>query len=448
MREDELTSTLHESAMPKETKMKSKDFLGENLAERERAEMIARDIIIEEQYITMALEHGIDAVARHARNRYTEVEAEEIIDQVKFDVRQRQKVGEGESYYDKSQDYSTVGARTRSGKKHYSDMSPEEQAKDDAIQQHKSEWAERKRQNKMYEDEPKMKPTPSQHVFGVFATGGSIGSGHRSEPIKTFPTRPEAMQYAKQRRKGLSPGERQYYKMNYVVKPWEDKDGIGESIVDEGEPVSSPNIDSVESLKEHHPELYTFFKATGDWMTFDNYGKVESYHTSGQKFIVVTLQPTAGIENSMAVMKDNGVQFTQDEHGLNGKFGDIYWTMYTGGARGNRSETFRFSMPHKGPEPVATYHDRTMEEAISNSDVEEKVEIELGNIITDTIGYFPNDNYGLVNYINKKMNSLSEQQYNGLIQEPILQNEVLNGGIAIETLKSRLTPAIVPSWKR
>ena len=53
--------------------------------------------------------------------------------------------------------------------------------------------------------------------YGVFRKGGSIG-GDNSKPIKTFDSKEEAMAFAKERRSGLSKGERGYYRMSYVVK--------------------------------------------------------------------------------------------------------------------------------------------------------------------------------------------------------------------------------------
>ncbi len=58
--------------------------------------------------------------------------------------------------------------------------------------------------------------SPTKH--GVFVKGGSIGSDN-TKPIKTFDSKEEAHEFAKRRRKALTPGERGYYGMGYVVKP-------------------------------------------------------------------------------------------------------------------------------------------------------------------------------------------------------------------------------------
>ena len=55
--------------------------------------------------------------------------------------------------------------------------------------------------------------------YGVFSTGGSVGSQRfKDDPIKTFDDKEKAKEFARERRKGLSKGERGYYRMGYVVK--------------------------------------------------------------------------------------------------------------------------------------------------------------------------------------------------------------------------------------
>lgn len=59
--------------------------------------------------------------------------------------------------------------------------------------------------------------------FAVVERGGNIGSQSDYVPqfkgriVKTFDTAAEAKEYAKQRRSRLSPGEKSYYRMTYVV---------------------------------------------------------------------------------------------------------------------------------------------------------------------------------------------------------------------------------------
>jgi hypothetical protein len=68
--------------------------------------------------------------------------------------------------------------------------------------------------------------------YGVWSKGGSIGGRKSDEPIATFDNRPEAMEYAKRRRRSLSPGERKYYGMGYSVRPYKGK--VGEGLNDAG----------------------------------------------------------------------------------------------------------------------------------------------------------------------------------------------------------------------
>ena len=55
--------------------------------------------------------------------------------------------------------------------------------------------------------------------WGVFATGGSIGGGGKDKPYATYSNKDEARNHAKRLRKQLTPGERGYYRMGYVVRP-------------------------------------------------------------------------------------------------------------------------------------------------------------------------------------------------------------------------------------
>ena len=55
-------------------------------------------------------------------------------------------------------------------------------------------------------------------AYGVFSRGGSIGSKN-DKPIATFNTKEEAKTKARSLRKGLTQGEKKYYKMGYVVRP-------------------------------------------------------------------------------------------------------------------------------------------------------------------------------------------------------------------------------------
>lgn len=63
--------------------------------------------------------------------------------------------------------------------------------------------------------------------FGLFSKGGSIGENQHGffdsksgmRLMQTFKIEPEAKQMASRRNKMLSPGERKYYGLGYVVKP-------------------------------------------------------------------------------------------------------------------------------------------------------------------------------------------------------------------------------------
>ena len=60
--------------------------------------------------------------------------------------------------------------------------------------------------------------TEGKKYFGVFRKGGSIGQGN-DKPLYSFVDKEEAKQRAKRLRQSLSPGEKSYYGIGYIVKP-------------------------------------------------------------------------------------------------------------------------------------------------------------------------------------------------------------------------------------
>jgi len=78
--------------------------------------------------------------------------------------------------------------------------------------------------------------------FGVFEKGGSIGQNQtnvvpgKGKLVSTFDTKLEADEYAKRRKKSLSPGEKGYYGMGYSVVKMSDsiRKQLKESLLNEG----------------------------------------------------------------------------------------------------------------------------------------------------------------------------------------------------------------------
>lgn len=62
-----------------------------------------------------------------------------------------------------------------------------------------------------------------EEQFGVYLQGGSVGGNKDKSPLggEKYPTRALAKEKADRMNKILSPGEKKYYKMKYVVKPIE-----------------------------------------------------------------------------------------------------------------------------------------------------------------------------------------------------------------------------------
>ena len=55
-------------------------------------------------------------------------------------------------------------------------------------------------------------------IYAVIRTGGSIGE-KPTNIIATYEDKEIAKQHARRLNRGLTPGERQYYKIKYSVKP-------------------------------------------------------------------------------------------------------------------------------------------------------------------------------------------------------------------------------------
>ena len=89
-------------------------------------------------------------------------------------------------------------------------------------------------------DEDELDEATSTVKYGVFATGGSIGSDN-SKPYKVFDTKEEAIACAKRYRSQLTPGERDYYKMGFVTK------AIKESI-ESADPVEGAVLKAAQEL--------------------------------------------------------------------------------------------------------------------------------------------------------------------------------------------------------
>lgn len=79
------------------------------------------------------------------------------------------------------------------------------------------------------EESKELSEMPGDEKYGVLQTGGSIGEQNRDTYyhvgsvfgtlVKQDVSKDEATEFAKNRRKRLSPGERKYYGINYRVVP-------------------------------------------------------------------------------------------------------------------------------------------------------------------------------------------------------------------------------------
>ena len=87
----------------------------------------------------------------------------------------------------------------------------------------------------------------AKKYFGVFRRGGNMGQGNE-KLVYSFVDRAEAKQRAKELRKSLSPGEKSYYRMTYIVKPTDvEPESVNEDHM--GAPYEYDNISEPYSIK-------------------------------------------------------------------------------------------------------------------------------------------------------------------------------------------------------
>ena len=87
--------------------------------------------------------------------------------------------------------------------------------------------------------------------FGVFKKGGSIGQG-KDEPLHSFVDKEEAKQKAKRLRQTLTPGEKSYYRMGYIVRP---TNVAPESLNEEFSPTEQKMIKQIISYKKRGSDM-------------------------------------------------------------------------------------------------------------------------------------------------------------------------------------------------
>ena len=116
------------------------------------------------------------------------------------------------------------------------------------------------------------------------------------------------------------------------------------------------NIDDVQA---NHPQVYRFMVERVGYMALNKQSSVEAYNTAGNHMVVVKIQPSAGLGNLAAGLDADGVDFkTMKIPGagnkmLQGSKGAMQWTVTCDNVRGNKTETWRFSLPHADGE-IAT----------------------------------------------------------------------------------------------
>lgn len=114
------------------------------------------------------------------------------------------------------------------------------------------------------------------------------------------------------------------------------------------------NDRTVNDVKTNHPEIYSFFKEIGSWMTFDqNTKKVDSYDTDNSHMVQIVMGPTAGMGNIEANLKAAGLGYERMKNPmgagivLSGNVGDMHWSVKDDDRRGNITASWNFTFPRE-----------------------------------------------------------------------------------------------------
>jgi len=110
---------------------------------------------------------------------------------------------------------------------------------------------------------------------------------------------------------------------------------------------------SPEDVKENHPEVHRFIQSIlGPYAVRD--AKVDTYDLGNNHYVVFKVKPSAGLGNTKAVLKGNGVDFDEQEARYNGDstagmlIGDhngIGFEINNDKVRGNSTQTWTFKLP-------------------------------------------------------------------------------------------------------
>jgi len=100
-------------------------------------------------------------------------------------------------------------------------------------------------------------------------------------------------------------------------------------------------------VQQNHPEIYNFIsKITGPYAP--EKAKVNSFDLGNKHFIVLKMGPSAGLDNTRAVMKSKGIGFdNRSENELIGEHNDLRFTIKQDKiGPGNNVQTWEFEMPN------------------------------------------------------------------------------------------------------
>ena len=146
--------------------------------------------------------------------------------------------------------------------------------------------------NKMEKDTNKVWRGEMSEAFGVYRKGGSIGEKPSNEPHKTFDTKDEARNHARGMNRQLSPGEKKYYRIKYLVRPLQKEETLDEISKEKANRYIEKNLDQVRGAAG----LYGYPKpkrkmTAGKATSRTNYRELAGGKVSGKKYEKININP-------------------------------------------------------------------------------------------------------------------------------------------------------------
>ena len=122
---------------------------------------------------------------------------------------------------------------------------------------------------------------------------------------------------------------------------------------------------SPEDLQNNHLNIYEFITdITGPYSI--ETAKVTSFDFGDSHHVIVKLQPSAGIENTKAVMDSKNIQYTEQSNNIVGRTNDFEFNISDDNMRGNITETWEFIILKSNTVKLTQQERNDMEELVNS----------------------------------------------------------------------------------